>query len=354
MISLQKDDVFVIGDLSTKDSQADLTFTVMSKFPNVIPKTFQELTEKSSIVASDAPVLMCFPYSLWDKMVETGDKLYGVGNFGKSIRDLAEHLTELLDKRFPNALYVNHPKSILIERDKLKTKEILHKKGLRVAEDILKHLDSVMNELEAGNSIYIKVRYGSMGKGITYLSPKKWTTNFKYDGKNITNHENDHEWREIDITGDKDFLKKILDEDVVVERAIRNPLTNGFKFDLRAYSLFGEADPRFAYGRITNNNSITNLSQKGSERKSAEEMLKYIPEVKMKQALELINESSKILGFNYAGGDVLFEGEDFEPVFLEINSFPGYSKGNAHILFPKLEESIRKNLSKIHYEMLDN
>ncbi|MFH1590150.1 MAG: YheC/YheD family protein [archaeon] len=330
-------DIFVVGDERTINSKIDFTFPVFASLPNVKSYTFQELMRNKKPMASEVPVLVCFPYELWDEIVETGNGLYGLGSFRDPIKLFAEYLTSFLDKNFPKARFVNDPMSIIIERDKYLTKQILKKEGISVAKDIDKTLNSVLKEVEFGRSVYIKPRYGSLGKGITYVSPKKWTTNFKYDGNNIENHDDDKDWNEIEITGDTEFLKKILSEDVVVEKAIVNSKTNGFKLDLRVTSIYETINPKFAYARVTSDKSVTNISQ-GAKEMSLEKLMEFVPKQQVEKALKLIRNCSKILNLNYAGGDVLFEGENFEPVFLEINSYPGPYKSRE--LFPVLYEEI--------------
>lgn len=329
-------ELFLIGD----ENEEDRTFSCLGSHPGVRKVTYSQAMSGTGIIASGAPVMLCFPYSLWDYLVENDNVLYGVREFGYSILNLAEMLNDMTERRFPKARYVNHPMSILLERDKLKVKKLLSDKGVVVAQDIPKDIDAVLQQVEQGNSVYIKARYGSMGKGITYISRNKWTTNFMYDGKRIWNHNHDAGWEEIDITGDKEFISRMLEEDVIVEKGVVNSKTNGLKFDLRARVLFGEADPNDAYGRSTKESSITNIAQ-GARRMSLEEMKRYVAREKIEEGVDVIRKSAGILGLNYAGGDILFEGERFDPIFIEINSFPGVVDIG---FFEKLYNSIRRNM----------
>ncbi len=329
-------ELFLIGE----ENEEDQTFSCLGSRPGVRKITYSQALSGNGIIASGSPVMLCFPYSLWSYLVEKENVLYGVREFGYSIRNLAEMLNDMTERRFPDARYVNRPLSILLERDKLKAKNLLSDKGVVVAQDIQKDIDAVLQQVEQGNSVYVKARYGSMGKGITYVSRDIWTTNFMYDGKRIWNHDHDAGWKEIDITGDKEFISRMLEEDVVVEKGVVNSKTNGLKFDLRARVLFGEADPADAYGRGTNENSITNIVQ-GARMMSLEEMERYVPREKIEEGVEVIRRSAGILGLNYAGGDILFEGDRFDPVFIEINSFPGVVDIE---FFEKVYNSIRRNM----------
>ncbi len=327
--------IFVLGDEHNKD----ITFSELRKFPDVVGISYQQAFSDPKRIASNVPVLLGFPYSLWDAQVETGEGLYGVNEFGEAIKKLSEQIAEVSEKMFPAAQYVNHPLSILIERDKFEVKKRLKKQGIKVAVDLEKSVDAVLEEIDKNKGVYIKVRFGSMGKGITYLTQDRWTTNFQYDGRNISNHPGDNNWKEIEITRDYDFLKKILEEDVVVERAIQNQLTNGYKFDLRGHAIFGKSESQFAYGRATKDCSVTNIAQ-GARKITLKEIQENVSHEKVKEALRLIGESASILGFGYAGVDILFEGDDYKPVFLEINSFP--TPVMAEKLFPALYQEIKK------------
>jgi hypothetical protein len=45
-----------------------------------------------------------------------------------------------------------------------------------------------------------------MGKGITYLSPLNWQTNFIFKDNRIISRRSDYGWRFRDITGNNAFL----------------------------------------------------------------------------------------------------------------------------------------------------
>jgi len=327
------DNFYIIGE----EHYSDLTFRVTRRLlPSSKVISYSELFKCSDVIASDAVLLQCFPYSDWDQTVEKGDCLYGTGLFGERIKELSERIQERVETRFPYLFPINPLDSMLVERDKKGIKKILREKGIRVAEELPPILDAVLQEVAQGNSVYIKPNYGSMGKGITYLSPKLWTTNFKYDGRSIENHKVDEGWREIEITGDQDFIRRILEEDVIVERAVKNPLTNGLKIDLRVRSIFGISFKELSFGRTVSNASITNFSQ-GGIAVSLDKLEEIIPKDKIEEALRIMAESSRHLGFNYCGNDVLFEGNDYKSVFIESNSFPGFPSNEE-----KGEEIIRK------------
>lgn len=332
-------DIFVVGS----DRADDSTFRGITSFKNVQGISYRELINGRDVISDKASILLCFPYEIWSEFVENHQGLYGMREFGAGISNLAETVTNALDTRFPNAQYVNHPMSILLERDKKKAKQIVTNSSISVPEDVAQNTDAVLEVAHSGVPVYIKARFGSMGKGITYVSRDKWTTNFAYDGRDITNHPGDYAWSEINITGDRNFLERILEEDVVVEKAVLNPRIDGTKFDMRGTVLFGAAYPSFSCGRVTTTSSITNVSQ-GAVELTLEEMKNegHLNEAQISAGLDVVERSAAAFGLNYAGGDILFEGENYKPVFLELNSFPGPT--NEAELFPKLYKLLVEKL----------
>lgn len=326
MLLLSKEKIFVVGTPGAEEG----TVEILKERENSKFVSYSDLFDRNNKIASNAKVYFGFPYEIWDEIVEVKDVLYGCEGYGDAIRTLASMLEEQLFTRFPNAQYVNEPSSILVERDKKLAKDIVKQQGLPVAQEIPKDVEAILTSVYSGEPVYVKARYGSMGKGISYFSEKKWTTNFNYDSKKgtVKNHFNDTDWLEKDITGDIGFLKRILEHEVVVEKAILNPLVNGMKFDYRVHSIFGLTEPDLSYARVTNNSSITNISQ-GGEYVSFEGLKKMVPNQSLDDALKLISDASIAAGFNFSGGDVLFSGKDYLPIFLELNSFPGLDASSA-------------------------
>ncbi len=338
-----KGNIFVIGDENTNEK----AYYLLQNFQGVEGITYEKLLEGKDTISENGTIFLTFPNKLWDLIVEKKGVVYGSKQFGKRIVELVDLLAEKLETRFPNNKYVNDPKSIMVERDKIRTKDIAINERIKVPENIFskdeeKHIDKILDTIGRGETIYIKVRYGSMGKGITMLSKDKWITNFEYDGKNILNHSTNYNWIPKDVTGNLGFLERLIEEDVIIEKAINNSLTNGFKFDMRTIILYGKKYSDLTYGRATDNSHITNVSQKNGRRLSLKELLKLVPRTQIEKGMEMVRLMSSRLGLNYTGGDILFEGENFEPVFIEINSFPGLADEKANILIPRLYGFIKE------------
>lgn len=314
--------LFVVGDHHIRDQ----TYDILAATEGVSSISYADFLKDQRVIASGSPVFMTFPYSLWDRTIEIGDCLYGTALFGLRIKDLSDQFVEQTNKRFPSAIFVNPPNGILIDRDKIKAKNVVQNAGFQVTRDLPKDFRTLNEHIQEGGYVYIKPRYGSMGKGITYLSKDRWTTNFRLNDGVLKNHSDDLSWEEIDITDQSDLIKRILDEDFIVEAGVINPKVNGAKLDLRVRTLFSDVLEDLSYGRRTTNSSITSASQ-GGQRIPLDQIGQYIPERVIPESIKLALGVAKALGLNYAGCDVLFQGDEFTPIFLEVNSFPRIKVG---------------------------
>ncbi|MCD4784802.1 MAG: hypothetical protein K8T10_13375 [Candidatus Eremiobacteraeota bacterium] len=270
--------------------------------------------------------------------MENKQDIYGVGTFGRNIRKLKTKMCNKLEEVFPNATYVNHPNLFALERDKKLMKEVLKRNGISVAPSIPKDISVIDEELNKGTIIFVKARYGSMGKGITRLSKDKWFTNYKYDGINIQNHEQDGGWESIDITNNYSFLEKLLKEDIIVEKGLEAP---DFKFDIRGVFVYGKL--REIYGRTTKNSHITNLSQGGTELEY-EFLEKVLGKTKLAQGINEMQKTCNLICANLIGVDLIYDNE-LNPYILEVNSFPGLGHGK------KEKEIQSKILREVHFSI---
>jgi glutathione synthase/RimK-type ligase-like ATP-grasp enzyme len=285
------------------------------------------------VLDEHAGIILFFPYRLWDTFVETNNGLYGGKGFKASICKLKDHLHNKLEQVFPEALYVNEPGIFALERDKLETKNFLRQHGISVVPDVRREISTIKNELTKGNCVYVKVRYGSMGKGITRLEEGKWLTNFRYENGTIDNHPNDFEWKTIDVTDNDSFLEKLLKEDVLVEQGIETPTELGSKFDIRGVFVYGRLSE--LYGRVSNSPLITNLSQ-GGDCLEIKDLFEMIGNDKLAEAVQCMHDTNRVFGTNLLGVDLTFD-RDLKPYVMEVNSFPGLGHGIA-------EEDIRDAL----------
>jgi glutathione synthase/RimK-type ligase-like ATP-grasp enzyme len=56
----------------------------------------------------------------------------------------------------------------------------------------VKGVKDVLRLLDDGYKLFIKVRFGSMGKGITYLEKGRWMTNFRFRKGKIVSKKSDY------------------------------------------------------------------------------------------------------------------------------------------------------------------
>ena len=126
---------------------------------------------------------------VWDGATAAQNpNLYGSHAVGVAIQQAGDKLDDMLRSSFPGAQFINEPRSFVLERDKVRAKAVLSEAGLPVAYDVEPTIDAILSEVEKGNTAYVIVQFGSLGKGITYIGPKVWTTNLAYDGTNLANH----------------------------------------------------------------------------------------------------------------------------------------------------------------------
>jgi glutathione synthase/RimK-type ligase-like ATP-grasp enzyme len=332
--------LYAIGD---DGADIESQFELFSTFENIVHMTFDELMITDEVLDENAGIILFFPYRLWNTFVETNNGLYGGRGFKANILELKNHLHEKLELVFPGALYVNEPDVFALERDKLETKNLLRRNNISVVPDVPKDISTIENELTKGNCIYVKVRYGSMGKGITRLEKGKWLTNFRYANGAIDNHPSDFEWKTIDVTDNNSFLEKLLEEDVMVERAVETPRELGSKFDIRGVYVYGRLAE--LYGRASNNPLITNLSQGGGCLESSD-LIGMLGEDKLAEAVHYMYDANMVFGTNLLGVDLTFD-KDLKPFVMEVNSFPGLGHGIT-------EEKTRDALLRdVHSKMMN-
>ncbi|RLE47230.1 hypothetical protein DRJ25_02865, partial [Candidatus Woesearchaeota archaeon] len=89
---------------------------------------------------------------------------------------------------------------------------------------------------------------------------------------------------------------------------------------------------------------------------SLKELKNFVPLKKLEEAMKIVEKSAKILNLNYTGADILFEGDDYQPIFLETNSFPGpyMAEDILNILYQKIKQNLFNDLKPINnHEMLN-
>lgn len=325
--------VLVLGDESDWDSYQKFCRQLQKHRPgklNWVTATYG-LLEKNRLPlfkSSTIIIYLFFPFAYWDKHIENeGYKgVYGNAEFYDKFRVFWSNIHRTLEKVYEGKkiYFINHPLKVAIDRDKEVTKTILSENGVNVPMSYYtrNHRDILKLINREGKKLFLKVRYGSMGKGITYLEKGNWQTNFRFeDGKIISPHS-DYGWTFIDITDNIKILKEILTKDIVIEEAIDSYKLDGFIFDLRIHVFYEQV--LYVYLRRNEEDAIiTNISQGG--RAGSSSLLKKLPKHVINSAVRNAVKTIKSVGVNFAGVDVMVS-KDFKVYVIELNAFPGFPK----------------------------
>jgi len=287
-----------------------------------------------TIANTNLIILLFFPFQYWNKNIEVYDKdsrVYGDKDFGRDFEKFFQKIDKVISRKYhdKNIEYVNPPKASVLDRDKRECKIFFKKNNIPISKSYdIKTLKDVQHVLDHGVSLYVKPRFGSMGKGISYLSNGLLITNFLFQKGKVISHPYDYNWRFHEISKQKDreeFLKAMISRGFIFEEAIDPPIHKGRRSDFRVYCVYGKI--LYYYVRSTPAVSlVTNWSQGGKieQKKSFD---KYISASKLKRVESLARKVAKNLQMNYAGVDIIFS-KDYKKIYvLEAHSFPAYEKG---------------------------
>ena len=325
--------LLAIGD--TKDWDSYLKFCRQRRLLKKYNCAFAT-TDYDSVLNGDCPniasktiiIFLFFPFVYWDREIEptTYPGLYGNKRFYSQLKRFWKIVAKKLEEHYEGKKihFVNSPANIPTERDKKLTKQILARAHIRAPRSYrATDIRAIMRLLRKGKNLFIKVRYGSMGKGITYLEENKWRTNFCFRGNRILNRHSDYGWRFRNVTGNRIFLRQLLKADIIIEEAIPRWLIGNTHFDLRLHVFFDKilyVCPR----RNAVSNVTTNVSQGATSETMA--FLKGIRRDLIRKAERTAIRAAKALGLDFAGVDILLDPHEQEPVVIEVNAFPGFPK----------------------------
>jgi glutathione synthase/RimK-type ligase-like ATP-grasp enzyme len=281
-------------------------------------------------------VFFFFPFEYWDSKIETKKSKDVYGNksfyikFKKFWKVVKKKVCDNYDDK--KVSFVNEPDQISTDRDKELTKNVLAKANIPISQQYFaRDANKILEMLDQGKKLFIKVRFGSMGKGITYLEKGRWDTNFEFRGE-IISKKSDYGWTFREVTDNKVFLRQLLKQDIIIEEAINPWLLKGRKFDLRLYVCFGKV--LYIYPRSNDTEQVTtNISQgaKGEDNK----FLNSIPEKLLNVAKKEAIRATKAMKLNFAGVDIMPNSDGKNVTVIELNTFPGFPKAR------------RLNLSKL-------
>jgi len=284
--------------------------------------------KEKKIPGDELTVLLSFPFNFWDWRCEIpfNNKPYGTSKEAYNIfKNFWKEVIERMDGQFSdkNLSYVIDPKYASIDRDKIKTHQLLKKEGVSTTKLLPRNLNSVL-DVSSRKGVFIKPRYGSRGKGITYLSKDRWFTNYRIGSRNkIENYPEEESWRFTEITGKKDIIKQLLDLEVIVEEEVESPsLHTGKKFDIRAYSIYGKV-PHMFIRENRKKRVITSFSQGGTIDHAYK---KQFPNKSILLIQKEVSKAANALNSKFLGVDIMFDGDLENPVVLEAQTFTGYPK----------------------------
>jgi len=338
--------ILVIGD--DIDWESFLKFKKKKNFFNNKKINFKTIDFSSilkgklpSIRSSNILIMLFFPLDYWNNKIEKNfvkGHIYGDKKCADMFYTYLNKIKEIIDKKYKKITYVNSFEAVNVDRNKELTKKTIKKVVPVPKSHPAKKYKDIIKLLDKGKELYLKVNFGAMGKGITKLEKGKWLTNFIYRKGSIISRKGDYGWRFKDITNNKDFLKKLLKKDLVIEETINPYAINNKKFDIRYYIIYGKV--RHKIIRSTSvKNVVTNITQGGSKEKKS--FLKKIPKKYLKKAEKNAVKAAKALNLNFAGIDVMLSKKG-TPYVIEAQSFPGFP-ASRYNLSKKLASEIIKH-----------
>lgn len=275
-------------------------------------------------------VVLFFPYRYWNRHIEIyrDSRIYGDNMFGRKFKDFLKKVKQTIDTYYPDKriTYLNPPDACFLDRDKLASKDLLRRHGLSIPQTFsVSSFEDIQRLIKRGKNLYIKPRFGSMGKGLTYIDGEKIVSNFNYRRGKIISRISDFNWPFRRIKDERRFLNRLLNKGFICEEAISSAVHKNKRFDFRVYVIFGKVVYLYAKSSPAQS-QLTNWSQGGKIDKKRK-ILRTIPKKKIIQMKSLAKRAAAALRLNFAGIDIIFSQDLKQAYVLEGNAFPGYEKG---------------------------
>lgn len=324
--------ILAIGDRADYDSYRKLhkekSFIQKSGFDYASTSYRRFLAKGAPLIKTKKVIIfLFFPFVYWNKYIEHRDYkgIYGNVSFYKKFVCFWNKMEKIL-KDFAygkKVFFINDPSLCGLYRDKL----VVARKFSRThipspGFHNIPHARKLEDLLNKGHSFFLKPRYGSMGKGITYLNWSNWQTNFVFKNNKIISRRSDKGWRFRDVTGNKKFLQKLLKKDILIEDEINSILLGKMKVDMRVYVFFNKVI--YVYPRRNKVERITTNIMQGA--KGDPTILQKLPKHLVKKAKKLAKNVSKALKLNFVGMDIMIDHNLKDIYVIDVNVFPGFPK----------------------------
>ncbi len=289
-------------------------------------------------------IFLFFPFDYWNKNIEHRHYrgIYGNHLFYKKFLRFWSMIDNIINKHFAHkkVLIINNPLLSGRYRDKQLIKMKLSEAGIPNPRMYhVSHSREIYSLLAKGRALFLKVRYGSMGKGITFLSSLSWQTNFSFRNHTIISRRSDKGWKFRDVTGDHNFLNKLIKKDILIEEAVDCLILDRKRIDLRIYTFFKKVI--YIYPKVNYPEKITTNISQGA--RGAPYILKYIPKQLLAKAIRIAIDASDILNLYLSGIDILLDRNRDDVYIVDVNIFPGFPKRRTF----NLAKNIIKELARL-------
>jgi len=278
-------------------------------------------------------IILFFPYNNWNSEIERYDKddrVYGDIDFGSDYISYLMKVDKILKRRYrlKRLNFVNPPKGCIVDRDKLETYNQLKRARIRTPHIYnIRKTSDVDKLVRKGCALYVKPRFGAMGKGITFIDASGTYTNFIFKSNAIVSRLYDYNWKPTRVSKDKRdvFLRILIKKGFIFQNEVRPLIHKSRKFDIRVYVAYDKVP--YLYAKSAPDSSfITNWSQGGriEKRPFLDSCLskKEIAAVK-----SIARKAARTINLKFAGVDVIIDRKTRDMHVLEIQSFPGYERG---------------------------
>jgi hypothetical protein len=333
--------LLVIGDLNVNKKKINPSFKEFIEYA-------QKLEERSNfelqvvnydqlfsgkvppIKAAIIKIVSFFPYTYWNRNIEiySDGRIYGDNSFGNEFKIFLKTVKKVIAVHYcgKNIEYLNPPEACCLDRDKKLSYRLLKKSKIPIPRLFrVSSFQDIQKLLNKGIDLYIKPRFGALGKGITYIDREKVISNFLFRKGKIVSRPYDYNWRFTRIKDKQNFVNLLLRKGFICEEAIRPAIFRKKRFDFRIYVIFGKVVYLYAKSAPISS-CVTNWSQ-GGKIDREKKILRTLSKKRISLLKSLAKKTAAALGLDFAGIDIIFS-QDFQNAYvLEANAFPGYEKG---------------------------